>query len=141
MMPPLGPSLHLSWAELACHDAEKTPYPEAWRDRAAALASEFEALRETCCEEAGGPIVLRVCSAYRTPEHNAVVGGARRSQHVEGRALDLAPPKTLEFATFVEIARAQAKRRGIIHGLGVYTKKRFIHVDLRPAVGLVEWGD
>ena len=36
-----GPSLHLSWAALACRDG--TPYPHDWRDnRALILTTTFE---------------------------------------------------------------------------------------------------
>ena len=76
-----GPSEHLAWSELACKDG--TPYPAQWREtRAVALSAVFEALRAAV----GQP--LSILSAYRTQAHNRVVGGARASQHVEGRALD-----------------------------------------------------
>lgn len=35
----------------------------------------------------GGPLVI--LSGYRTPEHNAEVGGARDSRHLHGDAADL----------------------------------------------------
>ena len=38
-------------------------------------------------EHFGRPIY--VSSGYRSPELNAAIGGSKRSQHVEGRALDL----------------------------------------------------
>lgn len=38
---------------------------------------------------ATGGTPLLVVSGYRTPEHNRDVGGATRSQHVQGRAIDL----------------------------------------------------
>ena len=35
-----GLSPHLTWAELACHDATRTPYPVRWREsRARRLGS------------------------------------------------------------------------------------------------------
>jgi len=43
----------------------------------------FEPLREWV----GGPI--RVNSFYRSPKLNKAIGGAKRSQHMEGRAMDL----------------------------------------------------
>ena len=80
-----GPSRHLSWRELECHDKARTPYPENFRqDRLPVLASVFEMIRSGI-----GDRPLRILSAYRTPEHNRYVGGAPMSQHVQGRALDL----------------------------------------------------
>ena len=43
----------------------------------------FEPLREWV----GGPI--RINSFYRSPELNKAIGGSKRSQHIEGRAMDI----------------------------------------------------
>ena len=119
-------SPHLKWAELACHDRVRTSYPDAWReDRAVTLARVFEALRAIV----GAPLV--VLSAYRTPEHNASVGGAPRSQHVEGRALDLTCA-TLQPLALYGRARVLAESLTEIGGLGLYD--HFIHIDTRPRV-------
>lgn len=120
-----GPSPHLSWKELACKDG--TPYPEEWRDsRGVTLAIEFEKIRAIV----GHPI--EVSSAYRTSEWNRRIGGARRSQHIEGRALDLYPPSSWSLENFYRIVRAVALRRGSwIYGLGKYPTH--VHIDVRPA--------
>lgn len=130
-----GPSPHLSWSELACKDALRTPYPAEWRgDRAVALAREFESIRTAI----GAPI--RIGSAYRTPEHNRAIGGAKDSQHVQGRALDLYPPTGWTIARFYAAIRAIAgDERSAIGGLGLYPT--FVHIDIRPLVNnrLVAW--
>jgi uncharacterized protein YcbK (DUF882 family) len=126
-----GPSKHLSWAELACKDG--TPYPQAWRaTRAVELAALFEAIRAECDDR---PIA--VTSAYRTPAYNRRIGGARLSQHVEGRALDLKPPKGMGIAEFYRRIRALADRLDTLKGLGRY--RTFVHVDTRPASRLAVW--
>lgn len=123
-----GPSLHLSWPELACRDRIRTPYPLDWRaTRAVELAEAFEALRA----EIGLPLV--VLSAYRTPAHNKAVGGAKDSQHVQGRALDLLPPKGWNALQLAAVAR----RIPQVRGLGVY--EGFVHVDVRPVDRIVVW--
>lgn len=120
-----GPSPHLSWDELACHDAAETPYPVEWReDRAVQLADAFEAIREQC-----GHRPITVLSAYRTPEHNTAVGGRPQSQHLEGRALDLRPPTGMTMGTFIGIVSLVAER-GLITGIGHYPT--FVHIDVRP---------
>ena len=126
-----GPSPHLSWRELGCRDG--TPYPEEWkRSRALPLAREFEHIRAGV----GGPIEVR--SAYRTRTYNVRVGGSRRSQHVEGRALDLAVPPKFALAEFFEIVLAVVRRSSsLLRGLGVYPT--FIHIDIRPSPRLVRW--
>ena len=121
-----GPSPHLSWAELACHDG--TDYPAAWREsRAMELAAMFEAVRA----RVGQP--LRILSAYRTPDHNRRVGGARHSQHVEGRALDLKPPKGWTVERLAKVAAEVVS----VKGLGVY--QTFVHIDCRPSPRRVVW--
>jgi hypothetical protein len=118
-----GPSPHLSWPELACKDAIRTPYPADWRStRAIALAEAFEALRAVV----GLPLVI--LSAYRTSAHNKKVGGAKNSQHVQGRALDIRPPKGW---TVHDLAAAAQDIPGI-HGVGIYPTQGFVHIDVRP---------
>lgn len=119
-----GPSPHLSWSEMGCHDG--TPYPAEWRaDRAIELAKAFERIRELC----GFPLIVN--SAYRTAVYNDRIGGAVKSQHVQGRALDLHPATgglkaLLKLRGVAEVVR----REGLIRGIGIYDG--FVHVDTRP---------
>lgn len=123
-----GPSPHLSWPELACKDRIRTPYPLDYRaTRAVELAAAFEALRAAV----GLPLV--VLSGYRTPVHNRMVGGAPDSQHVQGRALDLLPPKGWHAIQLAAVAR----RIPQIRGLGVYSG--FVHIDVRPTERMAVW--
>lgn len=132
-----GPSAHLSWHELSCHDASRTPYPIAWREsRAVSLAAVFEQLREL----AGVPLL--VLSAYRTQEWNRRVGGAPGSQHVQGRALDLVAARPVTVTTLVRLAHEIAMRPGSkLRGLGFYPIKGFVHIDIRESDRLVTWGE
>jgi hypothetical protein len=117
-----GPSPHLTWAELQCKDG--TPYPEVWRDtRAVQLADAFEAVRAAV----GQPLV--VLSGYRSPAHNRAIGGAKLSQHVEGRAVDLLPPKGWTALSLAAVCRQIPE----VRGLGVYEVGNFVHIDVRPA--------
>lgn len=118
------PSAHLSWSELACKDG--TPYPAQWEARALVLAAEFEAIRAIV----GQPIVIG--SAYRTPAYNAAIpGAAKRSQHMEGRALDLYPPKGWTIDRFYDAIHAWAiQDESKIFGIGRYAT--FVHIDIRP---------
>ena len=125
-----GPSPHLSWTELACKDG--TPYPKEWRvSRGVALGRVFERIRA-----AAGNRPLTVLSAYRTPTHNAKVGGAKRSQHVVGRALDLRPPKGLTVLQFFHLVRGQTEGSEI-RGVGMYPT--FVHMDIRPGERVIVW--
>lgn len=113
------PSQHLSWGELACHDG--TPYPPEWRGtRLPVLAAVFEDLRKTL---GGHP--LRIGSAYRTPPWNRRNGGAAKSQHIEGRALDIYCPRGRG------LSKAEFRRQ----------VKQFALGDFRVgAVGWYHWG-
>ena len=126
-----GPSDNLSWKELACKDG--TFYPREFIDdgRVNRLAELFERIRRMC-----GDLPIIVVSAYRTPAHNKRIGGAKFSQHMEGRALDLRPPKGMTVRRFHDIIRTNAFTLGV-HGLGIYGT--FVHVDIRPTDKLVSW--
>jgi len=128
-----GPSKHLSWAELACHDVAHTPYPREWRaDRAVELAQAFERVRELY----GAP--LAVDSAFRTTAYNRSIGGAKDSQHIQGRALDLRPlkPGRLALEALISAAR-RAVGEGLVRGIGIYSG--FVHIDTRPGSRVFSW--
>lgn len=122
---------HFSLDEFACRDG--SPYPREWiNERLRPLCLALEALREAC----GGRAVT-VLSGYRSPAYNAKIGGARLSQHVEGRAADvqvngLAPSDVHRVALDLHLAG-----RVRLGGLGLYPS--FVHVDVRPGVRLARW--
>lgn len=126
-----GPSKNLSWKELACHDG--TPYPRKFIDdgRVYRLAQSFEDIRSLC-----GNHPITILSAYRTPEWNKKIGGAKFSQHVQGRALDLKPPIGYNVKEFYNLIRANCADFGI-NGIGLYVT--FVHIDIRPSSRLVVW--
>lgn len=134
-----GPSPHLSWNELSCVNRTGkvwhgfapgeviAEYPPEWEDRAVELAATFEDIRAIF----GGPLI--VTSAYRTKEYNAAIGGARKSQHCEGRALDIKHPRVHPMELFNAIRRLhKAGDLPFLGGMGGYTT--FVHLDVREHV-------
>ena len=67
---------------------------------------------------------VRVVSGYRCPNYNVVVGGAKDSYHIEGRASDIAAATDLN-----TICRA-AKELGL-RGIGKYPDENYVHIDNR----------
>ena len=131
-----GPSAHLTWDELRCRDRMRTAYPLDYRTdptRLQRLAAAFEAVRAIY----GLP--LRVLSAYRTPAYNQQICGASKSQHIEGRALDLAPPGDVPVREFYDAVVRLATEQpalGIRYVQG-YPARGFVHVDVRPTAKLI----
>lgn len=128
-----GPSKHLTWKELACKDGNSYPSEFIQDGRVYRLATMFESIRQLCGNK---PITIN--SAYRSPEWNRKIGGARHSQHVQGRALDLNPPKGFTVRGFYDLIRSNHRELGV-NGIGLY--KTFVHVDIRetPNDRLVVW--
>lgn len=126
-----GPSEHLSWKELACHDG--TEYPKRFINdgRVFKLAAAFEGIRHVC-----GDKPIHILSAYRTPEWNRKIGGAPASQHMQGRALDLRPPGDMKVIDFFKIIK-ENHIEFQINGMGLYVT--FVHVDIRETNKLVAW--
>ena len=81
----------------------------------------------------GKPIIIT--SAYRSPEHNRAVGGASRSQHMEGRAFDVMMTNQ-QPAMFEAAARAEG-----FTSFGYYQHRDFMHIDTRaiPATWGTPW--
>ena len=67
------------------------------------------------------PVIVR--SGYRTPEHNAAVGGATHSQHMLGTAADI------EVAGYTGDQLAALARHFGFTGIGIASN--WIHVDVR----------
>jgi len=74
----------------------------------------------------GSPI--RILSAYRSPEYNRAVGGARFSRHLQFDALDLAPMNG-HVATLHTILKKLRSVGLFTGGIGRYSS--FVHLDNR----------
>jgi zinc D-Ala-D-Ala carboxypeptidase len=105
---------NFSPAEIACRGTGQLKlHPEA--------LDKLQALRDRL----GKPLIVR--SAYRSPEHNRAVGGARASKHMDGTAFDIA------MSNHDPVAFEAAAREVGFRGFGFYPRSGFIHVDLGPA--------
>ena len=72
---------------------------------------------------------IRVVSGYRTPSYNSQVGGARRSQHLCGRAADIQVNSYSPDQVHAKIEELILARRMKQGGLGLYNT--FVHYDVR----------
>lgn len=142
----VSPGCKLHWAELACHDRSCSTYPIDYRNdptRLPALVDAFVALRRECTQEAGMDCTLTILSAYRTEAYNAQLSArnaaAPKSQHVQGRALDIACPRLLTFEQFTNcVRRASAAEGSPIRYVELRPSMNYIHFDVRPTKRLVE---
>jgi uncharacterized protein YcbK (DUF882 family) len=104
--------------EMADRSTGELQIDPAFLDRLDLLRSDF-----------GRP--LRILSAYRTPLHNAFVGGAPLSRHLTANAADIS---IVELEGGKTTLRSLAFQAGF-RGFGYY--RTFLHVDTGPAR---EWG-
>lgn len=88
------------------------------------IDDDLVALLENIREAVGGKAIT-INSGYRSPEHNAAVGGVSNSQHVKGTAADIVVDGT-DPLTVGQIAEHFLNKKG---GIGVY--QTFTHVDTR----------
>ncbi len=75
------------------------------------------------------PIII--ISGYRSPARNEVVGGAKKSQHMEAKAADIkiAGIPTEEVYNRIDKLMNQGKIK--TGGLGFYPSQNFVHYDIR----------
>ena len=87
------------------------------------LAQQLQFLRDYT----GRPITIN--SAYRSPEHNAKIGGVKTSQHLLGKAADITI-ESLKPAEVYRIIEDLIDMGEMLQGgLGLY--KTFVHYDIR----------
>lgn len=110
---------NFSPAEIACRGTGKLLVNDDALDR-------LQELRVTL----GKPLIVN--SAYRSPEHNRKVGGAKASKHLEGTAFDIS------MANHDPAAFIAAARKAGFKGIGTYPRSNFIHIDTGPARS---WGE
>lgn len=110
---------HFKPSEIACKDGSLMVDSEAM--------DKLEAFRV----RAGVP--FRVLSAYRSPAHNAKVGGAKRSYHMLAEAFDI-EMKGHDPHEFEAMAREMG-----FNGIGRYPAQGFMHIDTRDTPAT--WGD
>ena len=86
------------------------------------LVAALQMLRDTV----GQP--LTVNSGFRCPKHNARVGGAKSSQHLLGKAADIAVPPGWTAQRLADVAEdtIEAFQRG-----GIIMYDTFVHFDVR----------
>jgi len=72
---------------------------------------------------------IRINSAYRSPEHNAKVGGSPTSQHLLGKAADITIESLTPFQVFALIEELIDMGLMLQGGLGLYDT--FVHYDIR----------
>ena len=108
-------------AEFACKDG--TPVPNDLIPNVELLAKNLQVLRD----HLGEPI--HVNSGYRSPAHNAKVGGKKNSYHMKAMAADITckskTPKQLA-ALIEKLIAAKKMKQG---GIGIYPG--FVHYDVR----------
>ena len=89
------------------------------------LANQLQILRDYTGR------AITVNSGYRSPKHNAKIGGSLSSQHLLGKAADI----TIEGLKPAEVYRLidELIDMGLMlqGGLGLYEKKGFVHYDIR----------
>lgn len=130
-------TLHFDSKEFAQRAWEKGPgvdYPKDWQPvRLKALCDALEIIRA----ELGGKAIT-VLSGYRSEAFNRSIGGAKLSQHVQGRAADIkvagVPAAKVQE---VVLRLCNDGKLPMIKGLGSYPT--FTHVDVRISTKLVRW--
>lgn len=104
------------------------PPPELWSNvaKVATVLDEFVTRH-------GAPV--QIVSAYRTPQYNSALGGAHRSQHLTGGAVDFRSEKgsPTEWAGIIRDIRTDGYFSG---GVGVHDE--FVHFDIRGVN--TDWG-
>ena len=111
---------NFSLKEFACHDGSVTPKDVVLRLQKVAI--QLQVLRDFLEKP------ININSGYRSPSHNASIGGVKNSQHVLGNASDI----TIKGLTPEEVKEALEMLISSGHilqgGIGIYNS--FVHFDI-----------
>ena len=117
---------HFKLSEWNSKHPKAKPYPIEWiEDRWRPLAEMLDAIRD----EMGEAIEITPNGGYRCAEHNAAMGGAHNSQHMQGRAADIKCPSGAKLLHYTIKKMQKEGRLRRLGGLGNYA--HFVHVDIR----------
>ena len=111
--------------EFLAHDDPEQPSGTALRYLSQLCEDVLEPLRSHL------KVPIIITSGFRSPSHNAKIGGAKNSLHTTGMAADIAVgqlDKQIRVAAFLS-------KIPEVGGIGLYESKGIIHVDIRPHVG------
>lgn len=108
--------------EFDCKDG--TIVPEKYMENCLKVAQNLQVLRDTLKV----PIMI-TGSGYRTPSHNAKVGGAKNSQHLTCNGADINARDYTPKQLAKEIEKLIAAGKMEQGGIGIY--KGFVHYDRR----------
>lgn len=97
--------------------------PDSVKANIHTLAQNLQVLRD----EVKRPITIT--SGYRSPEHNARIGGAKASKHITGEAADIKVQGMTPSEVAAVIEGLIADGRMLEGGLGIY--RSWIHFDIR----------
>ena len=115
-------SKNFSLTEFASKDGAETP-PDVLQNLRK-LAKNLEVIRANF-----GNAPIKINSGYRSPAHNAKIGGVRNSMHTKGKAADIVikgfTPAQIG-AKIEELINAGQISQG---GVGIYPN--FVHYDIR----------
>ena len=89
------------------------------------LANQLQILRDYTGR------AITVNSGYRSPKHNAKIGGSLSSQHLLGKAADITIKDLKPAEVFMIINELIDMGLMLQGGLGLYEKKGFVHYDIR----------
>ena len=109
---------HFKMSEFHCKDG--TAVPPEYISNCYYIAIQLERLRRYTG-------AIKINSAYRTPSHNSKIGGAKNSNHLTARAVDIIAVAG-DYETFSKIIRAAIERKIIPDGEVIYyPDKKFVH--------------
>lgn len=118
----------LTWGE-ATKGCTRVPTTKEYVDNAIKLAKVWGEVRE----KFGSPLVIT--SGYRPLQVNRSIGGARNSQHLYFRALDMKPMNG-DYKKLLEVLKA-SKFTGLGDAVFMGRNKGFFHADIRPGSRVV----
>lgn len=106
----VGP--HFKVREFACKDGSAITFIDDY------MVTILELLRK----KLGKPIIIT--SGYRTPTHNAKVGGAKYSYHMRGQAVDIR-------ANGISAKTIAKELDKLVGGCGIIVYESWVHFDVR----------